>query len=92
MKLLLLSLALLTSVGSTALAFPDSVEMEANFQTCSQEPGWMSSWGMFVVSYDKGEASRICRQGNETYRVAACRKGFHFLYAGYYCQDVSPGQ
>ena len=92
MKSLLASMLVIIGLtGSVAMAFPNAAEMAQNFDVCAQsDANWMNRFGNYLVSFDLGSASDMCRASSEgPAQVMACRADGQWIYAGYYC-SVAP--
>ncbi len=98
MKKVLLALVLCvagSAMSSSAFAFPNADEMQANFKTCNEsDSSWNRRWGQYVVTFERNDATRICNEmysGHGRTGLAACSANGAWLYAGYVCYEVDGG-
>ncbi len=93
----LLAFTVLAAISSSAYAFPTRAEMEANYQVCEKsDESWHRRWGAYLVSFDRNEADKICREQafpgtTSTPRAMSCSFEGKILYAGYYCEEQNSG-
>lgn len=66
--------------------------MRANYDICvASDESWYRRFGQYIVAFDIYDATEACQDQFQKQRpqLAACSANGGYIYAGYYCQEIS---
>lgn len=78
------------ALADTGMSNHQSNHQQMHFEMCSKNSQWFNNWGQYVVAFEIDEARKAC--GQDAYpKTAPCKLHGHWVSAGYYCEEFSPG-